>query len=1032
MTLSEQLHMLLPQTGRYCMFLGTSKQNHFYDTVDELVEVIQSRPDEPKVYMALASFGELDKRTQANANELTTLFLDIDCGAKKHAEKPEATYPSQMDGIAALAAFCKASGLKPSLIVSSGEGLHVYFRLTQSVPANQAQPVMERLKALCKHLGLKADPAVTSDTARVLRPIGSLHSMRGDGTENRVTALKQTQAAYTLEDLDAKIKALLPEDLAPPPEVAEMLSINRDVLTYPQRSASIQKVAEHCAAIAEVRDSQGVVPEPHWRGFIGVAKHCDTDGETVIHKWSEGYNGYDARETEIKFANWKTGPATCEYFADQCSACATCQYRGKITSPIQVGYVDVQPKPAPQEEPPAPSMALPDDEPEEPEEKDLGVVSLDALRTQRPELFRQPEKEGFFFGEFNGAWRMYHRKLTEVEDATGDTVKQLANVVVANRLFWLESCTRGVADDDLGTQLELVVVDSPVDLRQRRYHIPASCLADKATTARKLLERNIILDSVPHAAESLRRYMSAEHSRIQHKMKHTIRTHFGYDWQGDEMICAYGDLVQRKDFSIERSIVNPRLDYARGQLRVGCLPESNSGSWNGQVYATHVVPAAKRYAAFVRKFYGQPGFDSYRLALALGLASSYLVFSDGGSFVPGGAVPASGLVVSLFSNGTGRGKTALQTLIAGAFGAGAKVMGGDKNGATQVARSTLASGLSVFPVLLDEVSQNESDRQTSEIQQLTNGSARVRGGKDGAITGTTPDWNSIAVVSTNRPQAELVINAGKNTSALLARLFELNFDHAPDTTPMLTEYRSEVGPILHEGGAIGMLLTAAAVRRGRDSMVLDGAAQVARIMDKFALPVSLRFYVNAMAAVLLMNRVLVKAGVEMFDEEELLQTFYRICTGAMDNLSESDRSPEANFAQLLSDLAPHIVVTNSYPKRGAGSKPEILMNSGNLRLPVLGRQINDQKELRLSCAAFSKWCAVNQLGVQSLLDGLRAANILVSNGPDNWKAKVNLSAGVVSLPEQARVFAYTFRLGGAALSVVGDPGMVEIEEAMAS
>ena len=337
--LRDQLDMLLPSVGRYAMFLGTSQQNFFFGAKEQLAQAIEGRRLEPRVYMALASYGELEKRTQANAAQLACLYLDIDCGPDKQAKDPhkDKTYPTQKEGLAALLGFVKATGLKVSLLVNSGAGWHVYFKLDRDYPAGAVKAVAERLKALCARMGLRIDPAVTADTARVLRPIGSLHHHDEGGSAVRAHAAKVTSVVYTLGDLDTRITGLLGDTGQPPPGMSDMLSINRDVLTYPARNATMQKIAEHCAAIAQVRDTLGVVPEPRWRGFLGVTKHC-TDGEVAAHQWSEGYNGYDYNETERKRDNWKAGPTTCDYFADQCSACASCQHRGKITSPIALGH----------------------------------------------------------------------------------------------------------------------------------------------------------------------------------------------------------------------------------------------------------------------------------------------------------------------------------------------------------------------------------------------------------------------------------------------------------------------------------------------------------------------------------------------------------------------------------------------------------------------------------------------------------------------------------------------------------------------
>lgn len=99
------------------------------------------------------------------------------------------------------------------------------------------------------------------------------------------------------------------------------------------------RIAENCAAIEWAISHQADVPEPYWHGVLGVAKLCE-DGDKVGHQWSCQYPGYDPAETQAKLDNWKgTGATLCTTLADyNPRACATCQHRGKIKSPIVLGY----------------------------------------------------------------------------------------------------------------------------------------------------------------------------------------------------------------------------------------------------------------------------------------------------------------------------------------------------------------------------------------------------------------------------------------------------------------------------------------------------------------------------------------------------------------------------------------------------------------------------------------------------------------------------------------------------------------------
>jgi hypothetical protein len=341
MNLAAFYSRLLPDTGRYVLF--QNKQHTFCDTQGELVATTQARINTQGLYYATASYGSEDRRTQDNALLLKTHRLDIDAGAEKFAKHPQDAYETQRDALTALGRFIKASGLQPSLVVSSGEGLHVYYELSEPVPGHEWKPVALRLNAAGKAKGLKIDAGCTADEARILRPIGTLHK-----NGQRVALLKDFGATYTNAEFDALLKPLIPANEFPitltrKPKGA--VNINDDILVTNSPPASLAKVADHCSAVALMRDKGGNIPEPLWRAVIGVGKYTD-DGEELVHKWSAGYDGYSAQETQDKFDRWETPPSTCAHISTLHDGCSTCKYRGKITTPKQVGYVSA---PAPQE-----------------------------------------------------------------------------------------------------------------------------------------------------------------------------------------------------------------------------------------------------------------------------------------------------------------------------------------------------------------------------------------------------------------------------------------------------------------------------------------------------------------------------------------------------------------------------------------------------------------------------------------------------------------------------------------------------------
>lgn len=108
-------------------------------------------------------------RQASYATAVKAFWLDIDCSPEKAASGDG--YQNQKEAAAAFSIFLSECGLpKPTIMVSSGGGIHVYFVLHKAIAPETWKPVAEKLKQLTIACGFKADPARTADIASVLRP----------------------------------------------------------------------------------------------------------------------------------------------------------------------------------------------------------------------------------------------------------------------------------------------------------------------------------------------------------------------------------------------------------------------------------------------------------------------------------------------------------------------------------------------------------------------------------------------------------------------------------------------------------------------------------------------------------------------------------------------------------------------------------------------------------------------------------------------------------------------------------------------
>ncbi|MBS4002996.1 MAG: hypothetical protein KGZ91_06445 [Afipia sp.] len=350
-TPSDFLPRVLPAQGPYAAWTAKDKKNHNAATIDELATVIESLGDRTDIYYAVASFKaplpDYEGRTQANVAMLRCFKLDLDAGAKKlETQGPAKVYVDREQALAAFQAFTQATGLTPSITVSSGEGLHVYYVLDADVTPDRWRPVATAFHKFCKGHGLKVDATVTKDHARVLRPVGTLHP-----NGRRVEVLAHTAKVYSLDEFAGIVRAGGGAEVELPAlsGTGYDLSVNADILPqYDDTPADFELIRAECEAVRWAAEpaNQPHVEEPYWRGLLGIVKHC-TGAEELAHEVSRHHPEYDPDEVERKLEGWSAGPTTCEYFAEyNPDACSRCKHKSKIKTPIVLGRVAVEAKKA--------------------------------------------------------------------------------------------------------------------------------------------------------------------------------------------------------------------------------------------------------------------------------------------------------------------------------------------------------------------------------------------------------------------------------------------------------------------------------------------------------------------------------------------------------------------------------------------------------------------------------------------------------------------------------------------------------------
>lgn len=321
------------------------------------------------------------RRVLDNALNLKALWLDIDVKAEKG-------YATFREAIAGLTDFLQKSGLSPpSAIVVSGAGLHVYWISERPLSVDDWRPYAEGLRAEAVRLGLICDAGLTTDAVRLLRVPGTFNRKY---TPAKVVKLTALGASYDFAVTFAGLKAIgdpivtaavtRKSPSAPTLDVAwtaayKVPAILADLNPADSLSAGIEKrsdlplkidgLLKECPHFKDAAQTGGAhYPQGLWMLDV-LASGWLEQPRKMAHVFSKGYTAYDKAEVDAMFdrkledrKRQNLGWPGCQAFENEgCKLCATCIYKGKISSPLTLAE-RVAPTPVDEEQLPAPIAEL--------------------------------------------------------------------------------------------------------------------------------------------------------------------------------------------------------------------------------------------------------------------------------------------------------------------------------------------------------------------------------------------------------------------------------------------------------------------------------------------------------------------------------------------------------------------------------------------------------------------------------------------------------------------------------------------------
>jgi hypothetical protein len=272
------------------------------------------------------AFGE--RGGNEEVGNISIIGMDIDVS---DPEKPDKNLPrNKEEALTLLEGF----PLKPSYTLSSGNGVHAYWALSQEIvieTEEQRKEAQELVRAFYRGFGAFAAPFkfdATHDLSRMLRFPGSLNFKDVNNPKAVEFLTENPERLYTVKEIQGA-------------GIEKVRTQPRESLENKQGLMSIEKVRKGCGWINNAIVNPKTVKYSEWFALASVL-YFAPNGRELFHEWSREHPEYDAEKTDALFDQVDPDKAkrTCESIATTLHGdtyCSHCPFSGGVQSPVDLG-----------------------------------------------------------------------------------------------------------------------------------------------------------------------------------------------------------------------------------------------------------------------------------------------------------------------------------------------------------------------------------------------------------------------------------------------------------------------------------------------------------------------------------------------------------------------------------------------------------------------------------------------------------------------------------------------------------------------
>jgi hypothetical protein len=981
MSTLEFLQAILPEHGIH--YLALFKEGYkfpahkVYTDLETMANAIEGMAGSKSlsVYHACATYqkavieiedGDKTKRKYRipeNWDRAKSFWVDIDCGQEKF-DKGDG-YLAKKDAATAIDTFAKQVGLPKPMLVDSGNGIHAYWPLTKDISHTNWVKVAKGLKATLFHCGVIADPTRTADFASILRPAGSTNRKNGDA---KSVVVKRAGTPIEPKEFAAALQTYMVEHGVKqikdaPAKQYQSTDLNSDLTAhlpqYPDLPVDANEVANKCAQVAAMRDTQGDVGYEHWRGVIGLLTHCE-DGRTLAEQWSSRREetGHSQVDWDIRYDTWGAGPTTCEFFQGcNSGGCEGCPSKGKVKTPLVLG------RQIPENHETVEEVVT-----EEGEQIEVEVPALISGYTYSNGVMARliPDKEGVLQPHPFSSILFYPTSRIRTEDGTYR----------------------------IGVRMHLP------SKKVRDFDMPTEAMASQTDMLRCLAKYELMQSNHKEAGSHMAAYLRDQLEQLKRTVEE-VNTLTTFGWRDDMSGFLVGDRLYHKDGTVRKVLVG---GYA-AKYKIA-LPDPKG--------------TVERYASALNFMYNREGAQHWQYAICSGFGSILSPFGEdlyrGLLVALSGGDSGKGKTTVCFSALYAFGNAnemALKSDKGSTENALWSTMGAFNN--LPILLDELTSMESAkFSDMAYGVSRGEEKvRMTSKGGVVTFAhtstwcmSPFVTGNKD---------FHGLLATNQANSQAEAV----RLIQIQVDRYPVISID--PDSQQESVLVQQCVDTMKANMGCAGDLFLKHVVTHQRQ--IADAVRDTMAELTKHLPDTKYRFYRNHAACTLVAAQVAKKLGIIDFDLEALFDFSVHLLTELAETVTQTNTvTSEDAFSRMMGELSSRILVTQEFRDRGSKNGPETPRNRVNGVVAgryVLGSTTSkthaghifiSQKEAR-------DWCMANRLDYNTLMASLEAKSALVKKSD-----KLVLTRGTdMPFSGQVRCFVVdSMKLDANAISLVSN------------